>query len=81
MEKRHVLVTTGLGVRYPCQAIQFEAHRVAPLSSIHIVSKCQDKFKHPFESFTSLNFFRCLQHSKDFRLQLIEPDTKFFLIM
>ena len=57
MEERHVLVAAGLGVGDPSQAVQLEAHRVPPLSSVHVVSKSQDEFQHPFKSFTPLNFF------------------------
>ena len=33
MEKSHTLVAAGLGVGYPGQAGQLEAHGVAPLTS------------------------------------------------
>ena len=81
MKKRHVLVATGLGIRDPRQAVQLEAQRVAPLAPVHVVAKSQDQLEHPLQSFASLDLFRRLEHRKNLRFDLVQPDGKLLFVM
>ena len=43
VEEGHALVAAGLGVSDPGETRQLEAHGVAPLASVHVVSKGEDE--------------------------------------
>ena len=46
MQQSHIFGTRGLGVGNPGQTGKLEAHSIASLASIHVISKGQDDFQH-----------------------------------
>ena len=81
MQKSHTLVTAGFGICNSCQTVELESHSIAPLSSIHVVSKCKNQLQHTSQTFASLNFFTSLQNGQNFWFDLIVPDVELLLVM
>ena len=81
VEESHALVTAGLGVSDPRQAVQLEAHSIAPLATVHVVPEGEDQFQHPPETLASLNFLASLQDGQYFWFDLVVPDVELFLVM
>lgn len=81
VEEGHALVAAGLGVGDPGEAGQLEAHGVAPLAPVHVVSKGEDELQHPPQPLASLDLLACLEDSQDFRFDLIVPDVELLLVM
>ena len=81
MEESHALVTAGLGVSDPRQAVQLEAHSIAPLAAVHVVPEGEDELQHPSETFTSLNLLAGLQDCQYFWFDLVVPNVELLLVM
>ena len=81
VKEGHALVTAGLRVSDPSQAVQLEPNSVAPLSPVHVVSEGEYELQHPPETFTSLNFLARLQDGQYFWFDLVVPDVELFLVM
>ena len=81
VQQGDALVAAGLGVRDPRQAVQLEAHGVAALAAVHVVSEREDKLQHSPQTLASLNFFASLQNCQYFWFDLIVPDVEFLLVM
>lgn len=81
VKEGHALVTAGLRVSDPSQAVQLEPNSVAPLSPVHVVPEGEYELQHPPETFTSLNFLARLQDGQYFWFDLVVPDVELFLVM
>ena len=81
VQQRDALVAAGLGVRDPRQAVQLEAHGVAALAAVHVVSEREDKLQHSPQTLASLNFFASLQNSQNFWFNFIVPDIELLLVV
>ena len=81
VEESHALVTAGLRVSDPSQAVQLEPNSVAPLSPVHVVPEGEDELQHSSETFTSLNLLAGLQDCQYFWFDLVIPDVELLLVM
>ena len=81
VQQGDALVAAGLGVRDPRQAVQLEAHGVAALAAVHVVSEREDKLQHSPQTLASLNFFASLQNSQNFWFNFIVPDIELLLVV
>ena len=81
MEQGHALVAAGLGVGDPGEARQLEAHGIAPLAPVHVVTEGEDELQHPPQPLASLNLLARLEDCQYFWFDLIVPDIELLLIM
>ena len=81
MEQGHALVAAGLGVGDPSEARQLEAHGIAPLAPVHVVTEGEDELQHPPQPLASLNLLARLEDCQYFWFDLIIPDIELLLIM